>query len=56
MTTWVKPNGTKIELNDERATVAHAQDLGWQVDAPAKKAPTKKPATKKRAPAKKVES
>lgn len=55
MTTWVKPNGTKIELNDERATVAHAQDLGWEVDAPAKKAPAKK-ATKKRTPAKKVES
>lgn len=29
LTEWVKPSGTRIELNDEEATVDQARKLGW---------------------------
>lgn len=30
MTTWKKPSGIEIELNDEPATVKKAKELGWE--------------------------
>lgn len=30
MTTWIKPNGTEIELNDLPATQDQAKAYGWQ--------------------------
>lgn len=30
LTEWVKPNGVRVELNDEEATVEHAQKMGWK--------------------------
>lgn len=29
MTTWTKPNGRTLELNDEEATIEMALSLGW---------------------------
>lgn len=31
MDTWVKPNGTELELNDQKANVAYAKSLGWKL-------------------------
>jgi len=28
--TWIKPNKTKIETNDQPATIKHCEDLGWK--------------------------
>ena len=45
MTTWVKPGGMELELNDEEGTITAAVELGWKpkeveavkkVDAPKK--------------------
>ena len=38
MKTWIKQNGTKIELNEEAATIAQAKANGWkeQVEEPVK--------------------
>lgn len=47
MAIWVKPNQVEIELNDEPATVAHAESLGWKKKGTAKKAAPKKKAAKK---------
>jgi len=30
LTTWVKPNGTELKLNDAPATVKEAERLGWK--------------------------
>ena len=30
LTTWVKPNGTEIKLNDSPATVAAAEANDWK--------------------------
>ncbi len=30
MTTWIRQNGSKINLNDELATIAKAEELGWK--------------------------
>ena len=30
MKTWIKQNGTKIELNEEAATIAQAKANGWK--------------------------
>jgi len=32
MTTWTKPSGRTIELNDEDATIEMAVSLGWTTD------------------------
>ena len=32
MTTWIKPSGLKIELNDEKDTVAEARRLKWRIE------------------------
>jgi len=37
MTTWIKPNGSSIELNDEAATVQKAKSLDWKKKAGPKK-------------------
>ena len=41
MKTWIKQNGTKIELNEEAATIAQAKANGWkeQVEEPVKEEP-----------------
>ena len=28
---WIKENGTKIETNDLKATIAYCKSLGWEV-------------------------
>lgn len=33
MTTWIKPNGVELELNDEDATIKEAMNLGWKTEA-----------------------
>jgi len=30
MTVWTKPSGLEIETNDEPATIAHCESIGWQ--------------------------
>lgn len=45
MATWIKPNGNKIEINDNPATVQYAESLGWKRDV-VKKVPKKKAAKK----------
>ena len=30
MSRWVKPNGREIEINDLKATVEKAEELGWK--------------------------
>jgi hypothetical protein len=30
MAIWIKTNGNEIELNDEPATIAYAESLGWE--------------------------
>lgn len=30
MALWVKENGTELELNEEKATIEHAESLGWK--------------------------
>lgn len=30
LTEWVKPNGSRIMLNDAEATVEHAESLKWK--------------------------
>ena len=30
LTTWVKPNGREVEINDLKATVDAAEALGWK--------------------------
>lgn len=32
MTTWIKPNGTQISLNNKKATIAAAKEKGWKVE------------------------
>lgn len=27
---WIKPSGVEIETNDLKATIAHAESLGWK--------------------------
>lgn len=44
MTTWVKPNGNTIEINDTPASVIKAKQLGWE--------PVEKPKRKRRPKAK----
>ena len=34
---WKKPNGSEIEINDEKATIAEAKSLGWKQVKPEKK-------------------
>ena len=41
MDTWVKPNGTELELNDQKANVAYAKSLGWKLKSDIKKEPKK---------------
>lgn len=36
MTTWVKPTGSTIELNDTKETIEKALSLGWKVKQAAK--------------------
>ena len=43
---WTKPNGNTIETNDEPATIAYAEKLGWKKAGAKKKAPVKKAAKK----------
>ena len=44
---WTKPSGLKIETNDEPATIAYCESLGWKkAKAPVKKAAKKKAAKK----------
>jgi len=44
MATWIKPNGNKITVNDNPATVEYAESLGWKQvkKAVKKKSPVKK--------------
>jgi hypothetical protein len=37
MALWIKPNGTKIEVNDNQATIDYVVSLNWK---PAKEAVT----------------
>ena len=37
LTAWYKPNGSKIMLNNEDATVKHAKSLGWDTKKPSGK-------------------
>lgn len=37
MSIWIKPNGTKIEVNDNQATIDYVVSLNWK---PAKEAVT----------------
>ena len=37
MSIWIKPNGTKIEVNDNQATIDYVVSLNWK---PAKEAAT----------------
>ncbi len=30
MITWTRPSGTDIETNESKATIEHAESLGWQ--------------------------
>lgn len=30
MTTWIKPNGTELELNDQKGNIEAARKLGWK--------------------------
>jgi len=30
MSIWIKPNGTKIDINDNQATVEYATSLNWK--------------------------
>ncbi len=30
LTKWIKPNGTTLHLNDEKATVKHAYLMNWK--------------------------
>ncbi len=56
MTIWKKPNGTEVELNDEKATVDFATAQGWIKKGVKKKeaAPeTEKPVSKSVAVSKK---
>ena len=39
---WVKPNGTEIETNDNKATIEYCESLGW------KEKVVRKPRQKKR--------
>lgn len=39
---WIKENGSEIETNDRKETIAYAESLGWK----RKKAPVKKPVKK----------
>lgn len=34
---WTKPNGTNIETNDMKATIAYCKSLGWKQDKQAGK-------------------
>lgn len=43
MKTYVKPNGTQIELNDCPDTVAMAKEMGWKAAKGGEKAPTVAP-------------
>jgi hypothetical protein len=38
---WTKPSGATIETNDEPATIAAAESLGWKREKPAAKKPAK---------------
>jgi hypothetical protein len=29
LTTWYKPNGTAVQINNAEATIAKAKSLGW---------------------------
>lgn len=45
---WVKPNGNKIETNDDLATIRFCKKMGWEQEkAPVKKAAKKKAAVKR---------
>ena len=37
MTTWVKPSGSTIELNDTKDTIEKALSLGWKKEVKPKK-------------------
>ncbi len=37
MTTWLKPSGMKIDINDRKETVEYAKSLGWSKFVPEKK-------------------
>lgn len=41
MKTWVKPNKTEIQLNEELATIEMAKQLGWKEKAKRAKKATK---------------
>ena len=41
MTTWVKPSGIELELNDNEATVKMAESLDWKKKTE-KKTPVKR--------------
>lgn len=30
LTRWIKPNGTELDLNDEKATVEMAESMNWK--------------------------
>ncbi len=42
MTIWVKPNGTELELNDQKANIEAAKKLGWKPKKEEVKKPEKK--------------
>lgn len=47
MTTWIKPNGTELELNDQKANIEAARKLGWKPKPETKKPEKKEEKTKK---------
>ncbi len=46
MAVWTKDNGQKITLNDEPATIEHAESLGWKKAKKTVKKSVKKAAKK----------
>jgi len=47
MNTWVKQNGTELELNDQPATIEHAKRLKWKLKSEKKAKSEKKEDTQK---------